>query len=112
MSDPNLSGRTPAGMPAWLWYAVHDLYHEMERIAGEALDQGQRDQDPESDRFTWCREVATLIDLHRIADEMAVKNRLLAEADRYEKDGQPGPLGFNGWGWRDIARAIRQAADF
>jgi hypothetical protein len=30
-------------------------------------------------------------------------------ADQYERDGQPGPLGYNCWGWREIADALRKA---
>jgi hypothetical protein len=31
-------------------------------------------------------------------------------ADKYEKDGEPGPFGLNCWGWRTIAQEIRRVA--
>ena len=37
--------------------------------------------------------------------------RLRDKADQYEKDGEPGPLGYNCWGWRDIARHLREIAE-
>lgn len=33
------------------------------------------------------------------------------KADEYEKGGEPGPLGYNCWGWRDIARKLREVAN-
>lgn len=36
---------------------------------------------------------------------------ILAKADLYEIDGEPGPLGYNCWGWRDIAKILRHVAD-
>lgn len=36
--------------------------------------------------------------------------RLRRAADQYEKDGEPGPLGFNCWGWRTIAAELRRVA--
>lgn len=36
---------------------------------------------------------------------------LLCEADKYEKDGEPGDLGYNFWGWRDMAKTLRKVAD-
>lgn len=40
----------------------------------------------------------------------AVADELRRRADLYEKGGQPGELGYNCWGWRDIARHLREAA--
>jgi len=46
-----------------------------------------------------------------VAEERAATfTALMAAADRYEKDGEPGELGYNCWGWRDIARALRREA--
>lgn len=44
-----------------------------------------------------------------IRDKIAVAIR--AKADQYEKDGQPGILGYNQWGWRTIASVLREVAD-
>lgn len=43
-------------------------------------------------------------------DQGAAADRLRARADLYEKDGQAGPLGFNQYGWRQIAEALRREA--
>ena len=32
------------------------------------------------------------------------------KADQYEKNGEPGPLGLNCWGWRQIAKELRETA--
>jgi hypothetical protein len=40
----------------------------------------------------------------------AMVGRIRRAADRYEKDGEPGDLGFV-WGWRDIAGHLRREAD-
>lgn len=45
------------------------------------------------------------------AEIAALRDGLFAEADRYEKDGQPGPLALNFWGWRDVAATLRRIAD-
>lgn len=66
-TDPSLTGPTPEGIPLWLWYAVHDLYDDRERIDGEAMNDAQIAHDPEAGRYTWCRMVARLIRLHQIA---------------------------------------------
>ncbi len=39
-----------------------------------------------------------------------VIGKLLKQADLYEKDGKPGPRGFNCPGWQEIARVFREAA--
>ena len=38
-----------------------------------------------------------------------IPQRILAIVDQYEKDGAPGPLGYNCWGWRTIASDLRLA---
>ena len=38
-----------------------------------------------------------------------IPQRILAIADQYEKDGEPGPFGYNCWGWRNIASSLRLA---
>jgi len=41
-----------------------------------------------------------------------VVERLRKEADLYEAThNQPGPKGYNCWGWRDIAKTYRDFAD-
>ncbi len=42
---------------------------------------------------------------------MTIAFKLRQRADLYEKDGKPGELGYNAWGWRDIARELRRVAD-
>lgn len=40
-----------------------------------------------------------------------IREHLRQQAELYQKqDGSPGPLGENCWGWRDIARILREAA--
>ena len=39
-----------------------------------------------------------------------VAQMLRARADLYEKDGKPGELGYNFWGWRDFAAEMRRIA--
>jgi len=46
------------------------------------------------------------VEVKRLRD---IPQRILAIADRYEKDGEPGPLGLGCWGWRDIASSLRLA---
>ena len=41
--------------------AAERLYDENERIDGEAMQQGQIEQDIEADRCTWTNEVAKII---------------------------------------------------
>lgn len=36
---------------------------------------------------------------------------LLCIASHYETDGEPGELGVNCWGWRNIATHLREVAD-
>lgn len=46
-----------------------------------------------------------------VAEEReALSHRLNAKADQYAKDGEPGELGYNCWGWRDIERILREEA--
>lgn len=42
---------------------------------------------------------------------MDVVAMLRQRADMYESGGEPGPLGYNCWGWRSIAENIRGVAD-
>ena len=71
--DPNLSGPAPDNVPVWLWYAMHDLFHERQSIDDEAEADGMREQDPSASVYSWCRLAAELIDSHRRAD-MLVKD--------------------------------------
>lgn len=62
----------------------------------------------------WYNEIAWAID-HSVAKAVAEEREALARsleasADQYEKDGEPGELGYNCWGWRDIARILRERA--
>ena len=52
-------------------------------------------------------------DRDRLADELAkLRDALRKEAELYEKDGEPGPLGYNFWGWQQFAATLRKTADF
>lgn len=48
-------------IPRWAREAASRLYERMEQIDGEALNQGQIEQDPEAERFTWTERVAEVI---------------------------------------------------
>lgn len=41
----------------------------------------------------------------------AILRRIRTLAEAYEVDGQPGPRGYNCWGWSEIARELRKIAD-
>lgn len=42
---------------------------------------------------------------------MKATDKLRAEADKYEKNGEPGPMGYNFWGWRVFAQTLRALAN-
>ncbi len=48
-------------LPNWAQRAAERLYADMERIDGEAMNDGQVDQNTKSERFTWMRLVAEII---------------------------------------------------
>lgn len=54
----------PDDIEPWIWDATAELLREMERIDGEALSQGQLEQDHEASDFAWRREVAEIIGRH------------------------------------------------
>lgn len=48
-------------LPRWARNAAQALYDRMEWIDGEAMNDGQVEQDTEAERFTWTRLVAEII---------------------------------------------------
>lgn len=57
-------------VPEFARRAAERLYAAMESIDGEAQNDGQIDQDPASEKFTWTRLVAAVI-----AEEFRSKRR-------------------------------------
>lgn len=65
----------------------------------------------------WAKQFNEIDTLRRdieaagVQRERELRAELNRRADLYQlPDGEPGPLGFNCWGWRDIAKNIREAA--
>jgi hypothetical protein len=48
-------------VPEWVYDAASELYSEMHRIDGEAMDAAQRAQDSEAGEYEWCNGVAKVI---------------------------------------------------
>jgi hypothetical protein len=48
-------------VPEWVYDAAKELYSEMHRIDGEAMDAAQRAQDSEAGEYEWNYEVAKVI---------------------------------------------------
>jgi len=96
-----------------------DVMHEMKHRSHlqESIERRAAIERPNWIPYTASAVQMLLDEYQQYADYLEAENeklrnipqRILAIADMYEKDGEPGPLRSDWWGWRTIASDLRLA---